>query len=121
MATASQHKAKAEHNERFVASLGLASTPFRDWVMTGVFYAALHYIRAYAASKTLTNISSYGEVDRLFERFAPLKPLYAHYRFLKDGSREARYEMRTLTVIHIQEMIRDDFAPIKSFVLGQVP
>ena|SRR6266850_1482943 len=116
MGTVNQHKAKAEHNEAFVSTFDLSTTPFLDWAVTGIFYAALHYVRAFAASKRITNISSYGEMDKLFDRIAGLKQLYRHYRFLKDESRAARYEVRAFTRPEVEEMQRLDLAAIKHYV-----
>jgi len=121
--TAAEHIRKAAHNEAFIASLELSTTPFLDWAVTGVFYAALHYIRALAAANLFANVTSYGEMDKLFATLAPLKRrpgLYGHYRFLKDESREARYETRRFKAKDISSILANDLQPIKSYVLSQI-
>ena len=40
-----EHIAQAEKNERLYDSL--LGTEFNDWAITGLFYAALHYVDAY--------------------------------------------------------------------------
>ena len=122
--TAVEHKQKAAHNEAFIASLNLSKTVFLDWAVTGVFYAALHYIRALASANLFTNVTSYGQLDRLFATLSPLKKrpdLYRRYRFLKDESREARYEMRRFKAKDVSNMLVKDLKPIKTYVLSLVP
>jgi hypothetical protein len=123
VATSVEHRAKAEHNEAFVGAFDLDATPFLDWAVTGVFYAALHYLRALAARHAFGGIRSYGEMDRLFSTLAPLRRnpgLYRHYRFLKDESREARYEMRRFAPREVRDMIAGDLAPIRALVLVEL-
>lgn len=67
MATVDQHVARAKRNQRFAEQFDLATTEFRDWVVTGYFYSSLHWVDAYlvktnkktddghAARNTLTN------------------------------------------------------------------
>jgi len=43
------HKNQATHNEQFVNSLSPPKTQYPDWVATGAFYVALHYVNASAA------------------------------------------------------------------------
>jgi len=50
------HKQQAQHNEEFIASFDLDATPYLDWVVTAIFYAALHFVDSYLATKTLTSL-----------------------------------------------------------------
>ena len=122
--TPAQHKSKASHNEAFVASINLSTSPFLDWAATGVFYAGLHYIRALASANSFSNVTTYAQLDRLFVSLAPLKrrpDLYVHYRFLKDESREARYGSRPFKPRAISMMLTKELLPIKTYVLSLVP
>src|SRR5208337_3068619 len=47
MASQEEHIKQAQHNESF--SLSIKETPYLDWVVTGIFYSALHYIEGYLA------------------------------------------------------------------------
>ena len=123
MPTQDQHLNKAQHNERFFASFDIDITPYLDWVITGIFYAGLHYIRALAAKHRLTNISSYGEMDKLFSRLSVFRnnpSIYSDYRQLKDDSRAARYEMDRLSSRDVVELRDVEFNRIKSFVLSNL-
>jgi len=119
MATKEQHYKKAQHNEQFFGQFDVKTTPYLDWVITGIFYSALHYMRALGSQHGFSNISSYGEMDNLFNRLSVLKKnsdVYISYRQLKDDSREARYEMRRFSPDEVQESRDIDLLKIKSFV-----
>lgn len=45
------HKKQALHNYNFVQSLSSASPQFPDWLITGLFYMALHCVNAHAARR----------------------------------------------------------------------
>ncbi len=66
MGTKEAHHKKAQHNEDFFNHFDLKTTPFLDWVVTAIFYAALHHIRALASKNSFQNISSYGDMDKIF-------------------------------------------------------
>lgn len=44
MPTADQHRQQAEHNKAFVQSFDLDTSPYLDWVVTAIFYTALHLV-----------------------------------------------------------------------------
>ena len=117
------HRRQAEHNETFLAAWDLATSPYLDWAVTAVFYAALHYIRALAARHHFTNVSSYADMDRLFERVAVFRrrhDLYADYRQLKDDSRAARYDCRRFVPAEVAGLRDEELRRIRSFVLGEL-
>ena len=88
MPSKSEHRAKAEHNERFVGTL---AAPYFDWAVCGTFYTALHYVESYLATK---NIHPQNHTVRLgiVQRDPKLKPVFRDYRELLNESRDARYE-----------------------------
>ena len=51
MPTAAEHITQAKKNERFVDSIN-ALPDFADWGATALFYAAVHYGRAFLAGKS---------------------------------------------------------------------
>ena len=96
MPSQAQHLKQAQHNEAYLASFDLAKSPYLDWAVTAAFYSALHYLRALMAKYGYTNVSSYGDMDKAFDRLAVLKQnpaVHDSYRQLKDDSRDARYNM----------------------------
>jgi len=123
MPTKDQHLSKAEHNEGFFTSLDINTTLYIDWVITGIFYSALHYIRALAAKYSFENISSYGEMDNLFNRLSDFRNdpnIYSDYRQLKDDSRAARYEIVRFSPSDVIDLRDVEFRRIKSFVISRL-
>ena len=47
----SAHKQQALHNYNFVQSLSPTNPQFPDWLITGLFYMALHCVNAHAAKR----------------------------------------------------------------------
>ena len=120
MASVAEHLAQARHNEAFLASLDLPTTPYLDWAVTVIFYGALHYLRALFAHHHITNISRYGDMDKAFERLALLKrnpKVYSDYRQLKDDSRDARYNIWRPTLAEVIEFRDGELLRIRTFVL----
>lgn len=123
MATEQAHLRQAQHNEIFLGEFDLGNTPYLDWAVTVLFYAALHYIRALAARHHFTNISNYADLDRVFERvpvFRRSPELYVDYRQLKDDSRAARYDVRQFLPQEVTELRDDELRRIRVFVLAQL-
>lgn len=123
MATEQAHLQQAVHNEQFLATFDLVITPYLDWAVTVIFYAALHYIRAVAARYLFSNISTYGELDRMFERLQILRQnsgIYVDYRQLKDDSRVARYDMRKFSPQEVRDLRDEELSRIRQFVLSQL-
>ena len=58
------HRQQAQHNEEFIASFDLDSTPYLDWVVTAIFYAALHFVDSYLAIRGV-HLSSHRGRDSL--------------------------------------------------------
>lgn len=123
MATEQEHLRQAEHNEQFLTTFDLPITPYLDWAATVIFYAALHYIRALAARHHFRSISTYGEMDKLFDRLALFRRnawVYEDYRQLKDDSRAARYDMRMFSPQEVVELRDEELHRIREFVRGQL-
>jgi hypothetical protein len=88
--TKEEHRAKAAHNEKFVASLG---DPFWDWAVTGTFYTAVHYVMAYLATKGVHPVLHQVRNSHIY-RDPVLSQIYVDYRELQDNSEDARYMER---------------------------
>jgi hypothetical protein len=123
VATVREHIAQARHNEAFLGTLDLRSSPYLDWAITVIFYAALHYLRAIFARNLITNIARYGDMDKAFERLAVMKRnpgIYDDYRQLKDDSREARYNMWRPGPAEVIEFRDGELSRIREFVLANI-
>jgi len=51
MPSAAEHELKSEHNWSFVSFVEGGSTSFDDWVVTGLFYVAVHQVERLLAKK----------------------------------------------------------------------
>jgi hypothetical protein len=108
MPSQKDHINKARHNEQFLSSFDIDTTPFLDWVVNGVFYSALHYLDCYLANKG-KHPGEHRERIRLIWNEPYLgKPFFRLYRPLKDDSEEGRYSVR----VFVPEEIRKDILPL---------
>ncbi len=89
MPSTKEHRDKAAHNEFLVSTL---DNPFWDWAIIGTFYAALHHIEAYLATKGIHG-PTHPIRDSHIQRDANLKAIYVDYRELENESRDARYDV----------------------------
>ena len=90
----SPHIEKAKHNTEFSGSL--LPTKFQDWLITGSFYIALHYVDAHAIKNKVRFEYLPGEetlhgVRRKYVR-AKLRTLFTSYERLFQESMNARYD-----------------------------
>jgi hypothetical protein len=72
-----------------------------DWAVTGIFYAALHYIEVFLATQSVHS-PAHCSRETLFRRFPQLNPIYSEYRTLKDDSEGARYRLEAFTAHEVQ-------------------
>lgn len=82
------HQDQAGHNLKFFSSIDLNQYP--DWGATVLFYAALHHIDAFLASKNI-HPGIHDIRDKYVQQVSELKAIYNNYCFLKSHSRTARY------------------------------
>ncbi len=102
MPSRDDHLKQAQHNLEFSESLDPASYP--DWLATGLFYTALHYIDAFLATKSV-HPGIHDVRDGLVAKVQELRPLHNHYRALKDSSRTARYyPSASFSRAHLQDL-----------------
>jgi len=126
MPSSIEHREKAVSNEEF-AEFVLSSGDYLDWVVTGIFYSALHYVDGYLAT---FNIHPRSHSDTSFATGRDtyvnrhLRQIYLSYRDLKQDSIEARYNMQNFTESQIQNVILPIFNNIKNTIaklIGQNP
>ena len=81
---------QAKHN-RAVADVLLQGSPptSRQWAITCIFYAALHYVNAHIIWRGGKPPSTHGQ--REHEIRESMRSVYSDYRWLKTRSEDARY------------------------------
>ena len=85
------HLKKAKHNESFYLSFDLYKTSYRDWIVTGIFYSALHLIDAYLVIKGQHSFSHVTRDDWIKTR-RELDMVFFDYRDLKEFRMKASYK-----------------------------
>ncbi len=86
------HLRQARHNHDLIAALDPATTPFLDWVVTGAFYAALHLVEAWFASRGF-HFMSHAERDDWVSKVKELRQtVWPRYKELEFQSQRARYQ-----------------------------
>lgn len=110
-----KHLYQARKNERFIDDLNIQTTPYLDWVITATFYAALHYVEAYFASKGKhcpNRIKRQEEIDNDNQ----INNIYASYRKLETESRHARYHCVVFHLQTVEQLRSNHFLPIKQHI-----
>jgi hypothetical protein len=110
-----QHLTKSQQNEEFVKSIDVSRTIGIEWAITVKFYAALHYVQAYFASRSGRTPATHGRRATAIERDPLISGAYDDYRELEDISREARYDFSELRLDHLK-LADDCLAAVKSVV-----
>lgn len=110
MPTLKQHQSKAIYNEKFFEDVKFN---YPDWAITGIFYATIHLIEAFLATKNI-HVEDHKERAKYIGLLKELKPLFQYYRALYDYSVNARYKMYSFTVEGINESYKEFFIPIKN-------
>ena len=90
MPTAAEHIAQAKKNEKFLDSIG-QMTDFADWGVTSLFYAAVHYGRAFLAGKSAPP-TTHQNFQSKFVRITGDAIAYGYYRALQTESEASRYD-----------------------------
>lgn len=125
MATPSEHRAKALHNEDLLEVHKLAEGKFTGWAITIMFYSALHWMRALAAQEGFQIKRYLGkESEKLALQQIPLfrqsSQQFNWYRSLKDESQDARYEMRQYSSADFRDLKERFFDPFKAFIIANL-
>ncbi len=107
MPTSQEHVERAKHNQRFAEHFDLDKTEFRDWVVTGFFYSALHWIDAYLVRLNKKTDDGHASRNTLTNTEKELNPISRPYRLLYSYSRNARYNLVDFT----PERIRQEVIP----------
>jgi len=84
------HSRQSVHNREFIEFLDIGSTKYLDWVVTCIFYTAVHLIEGFLA-RLGAHPESHGHRCNAMAGFAPLKPVFRDYSDLHWQSERSRY------------------------------
>ncbi len=108
MPTEDEHVSQAEHNRAFWDGLGPATTVFRDWVVVGIFYEAVHWIEAFLGTKGEHAAVHANRLTAIRRHRTDIGTLQSDYEVLKQESENARYRCHT----HTSAEISGDLVPL---------
>lgn len=114
------HLSQAQHNENFVQTFDLDKTGYLDWVVTGIFYAGVHYVESFLATKGF-NSGNHMEREKAIMSYPELDPIINDYRTLKDESVEARYKIRKFFPSEVKDLLKGEFLNLKQHILKIAP
>ena len=116
MPDALTHQRKAEHNRRAIAHLQSAGDEYLDWVVTVMFYTALHLVDQVLYHYTRANPRDHRQRHAAIASQVRLAPIYRDYREREWQSQRSRYECAPFTpaevhalsarLDHIQQFVR---------------
>ena len=114
MPSQDEHLAQARDNEALSDFLLEQSEDrFFGWAVTTVFYAAVHYGRAFLRSKNAAVITSHPGFETHFLRVSRDQSLYNLYRRLKDESERARYDCARYNKTEVNELKQKYLTPFR--------
>lgn len=113
--TSSQHVRRAQHNEQFAQHFDLETTPYRDWVVTAYFYAAVHWIDAYLAQVNQRAGDHAARFNRINNDVPELTPISRTYRKLFSYSLNVRYELVEFSPSDVRSMVIPKMREVKEF------
>jgi hypothetical protein len=106
----------ANNNEQFSQFL-MTNRAHLDWAVTGMFYAAMHYIEAYLATQNIHS-GSHRMRDSSIYHNPVLSIIYDDYNDLKNDSIQARYYGHNFTLVDITSRIQSSLNTVKSHIEG---
>lgn len=122
MPSAGKHIARAENNEHFYDQFNLADTPFLDWALTTLFYAALHYVDASLARYPGGGVhpQSHANRERLIALDGILRNIYSDYEELRNRSEDARYNIVDFSPAFVAMLRATEFQKIRSLTRSKL-
>lgn len=86
-----EHTMQAQHNRSFWSSFNLSTTPFIDWVVTGIFYEGIHWVEAFLSTRG-EHPNTHGQrLLAMLRNNIEMAPIQADLEILKVESENARY------------------------------
>lgn len=125
--TIPQYLQKAAHNLAFAQYIRENKSDCLDWAATCLFYAAVHYVNAYLVKSSMPIPRRHTSSDPLnpgrtniVQQNPDLSKIYRPYRHLDDESRDARYELRSISTSDYDSFLLPQIKKIKEFIEPRV-
>lgn len=113
------HQKQVEHNHQTTAYLQQAGDDYLDWVVTLLFYTALHLVDQVLYHTAQLHPRNHFQRHAAIANTLALTPIYPDYHELEHQSRRSRYECARFTSEEI-ERLSDGLARIEQVVKSVV-
>lgn len=94
MASVNNHLTQASHNKDFLNIIWPQYPEYPDWVVTVIFYVAIHLLEAYFDKQLSKSSHDYQDREDTITQTLELRPIYSHYNELKRLSMDSRYHCK---------------------------
>ena len=118
MAEKDHHLVQADHNRDFWNSYDFNSTPFLDWVVTGIFYEGVHRVEAFLDTQGEHSDDHRQRLISMSRFPSQLGPISTDLETLKHESENARYRCYKYTPENITKDLVPIIDKIKSHIQG---
>ncbi len=114
-----EHLQIAGNNISFSQSL-ISEQRYLDWAVTGMFYAAIHYVEAYLADKNVHS-SFHSRRDSAIQQDVNLCIIYDEFSDLKNDSIQTRYYGFIFPLSEIVSRIQPSLNTIRNHISSLLP
>ena len=115
MPNSTDHLRYAEEHESFSNYL-ITQNKYLGWAITGVFYAAIHYIEAFLATVNIHS-SQHRTRDSIIAKNENLREVFQDFQELKNYSIQARYYGSQFTSEIVHERL-ENLKSLKNHILS---
>lgn len=98
------HRQQAAHNHQVSLYLQQVGDTYLDWVVTVMFYTALHLVDQVLAHNASIHPRNHRQRHSAMGQQPDLAPVYRDYRELEHQSRRSRYEGARFTAQEVQRL-----------------
>jgi len=112
MPATSEHVSQAKKNEAFLEAIKSIDGS-ADWGVTALFYAAVHYGRAFLAGKS-TTVTTHQHFQSVFLRVTSDAVAYGFYRALQTESESSRYDCKKYDWSDVDALKTANLVPFKN-------
>jgi hypothetical protein len=114
------HQQQVAHNQQVIAYLQQAGDRYLDWVVTVMFYTALHLVDQVLAHHAGLHPRNHRQRHAAMSQQSSLAPVYRDYRELEHQSRRSRYEGARFTVQDVH-LLANRLSRIEQVIKQLVP
>ena len=113
MPSKAQYQLQALKNENFFGEFDLQTTPYADWALVAIFYAALHHVESYFSTTAAGNARNHSDRYGRIRNDPKISMLSKPYQELRRRCDNARYDLVPIPAATVADLFQDEFQTIK--------